>query len=132
MSADRRKHPRIALAVDVDMSTGSNFYAGRTRDISVGGLFIDSNIRLEPGTEVSLALDLDGGAFKLTCVVVWHLLTETGASVGFGVEFKQLTPLMKKQINAFMKKRAPVAYEEAEAVIDSLPPPKRHPPPMPR
>lgn len=131
MSADRRRFPRIALTVDVDLTTGSNFYAGRTRDISVGGLFIEADVRLEPGTEIALSLDLDGKMFKLKGVVAWHLVSGEGSSCGLGVEFRDLSNLTRKSIQAFMKRREPVAFEEVQLLPESVPPPRKGPPPLP-
>lgn len=134
---DRRRHPRLSLEVDVDVSTAHNFYAGRTRDISMGGLFIESPIGLEPGTEITVSLALGPKRFTLPCKVTWILGARDGASAGFGVEFDALPDVARKAIHAFMKTRAPLDFDVSDPELDEGPetadesPSLKGPPPLP-
>jgi hypothetical protein len=58
---ESRQHPRVSLAVDVDVASGSNFYAGRTRDLSLGGLFVETEVGLTIGLQVEVKLKLPKG-----------------------------------------------------------------------
>lgn len=116
MSAERRRHPRITLGVDVDISSGSNFYAGRMRDLSVGGLFIELSITPEVGTEVEIALSLGKRKFSLPARCAWVLSGPEGAAVGFGAEFVSLAPRVRTAILKFMKSREPLAFDMLEDV----------------
>ncbi|NUP10297.1 MAG: PilZ domain-containing protein [Polyangiaceae bacterium] len=134
--SERRRHPRLSLEVDVDVSTAHNFYAGKTRDISMGGLFIETPVGLEPGTEVTVSLALGQQRFTLTCKVAWILGGASGTA-GFGVEFDSIPEKAKKAIHAFMKKRAPMDFDMAEPELDEADetpapaPPRKGPPPLP-
>lgn len=125
---DRRKHPRLSLSVNVDVTSESNFYAGRTRDISTGGLFIEGDLRLAPGTELTVRLHL--GEHRLVCKteVAWALADEE-RTIGVGVRFLSLDANARAAVDEFMATRSPVDFEMDEPEPD--PDPKR-PPPLPR
>lgn len=143
---ERRRAPRISLEVDVDVSDAHNFYVGRTRDISIGGLFIESPIGIDVGTEVGLKLRIGGEPFVLSCRVAWRHLDDDGKPFGFGVEFQRLPLATRRSIQAYMRKRAPEIIDlggpadpeplQAEPSYAEEPMPaslvKRGPPPLPR
>ncbi len=111
MEPQRRRHPRIALHVHVDLQTEHNFYGGRTRDLSEGGLFIECEVGLEPGTELTVNLSLGKKTYELPCRVAWVLTGDGGRAAGCGVEFTALGPVAQKAIESFMKKRAPMDFD---------------------
>lgn len=118
MSNERRQHTRVSIEVDVDVSSESNFFVGKTRDLSMGGLFIETPIALPIGAGVSVALRLKGKKHELAADVMWALDSGDGATVGIGVQFKKLPPKSRNAILAFMKERAPVAFEMFEPEPD--------------
>ena len=77
---DRRRTPRISLDVAVGFSTAHNFFAGRTRDISIGGLFIESHVAMDPGTPITVKLTLGRNTYQLDCTVAWVLDGGTASS----------------------------------------------------
>ena len=54
--SDRRQHPRLSIAVEVDLRSEHNFYSAQTRDLSVGGLFIETDVALPIGTRLARGL----------------------------------------------------------------------------
>ena len=118
---ERRRAPRISLDVDVDVSDAHNFYVGRTRDISMGGLFIESPIGIAVGTEVGVKLRIGGEPFVLSCRVAWRHLDEDGISAGFGVEFLRLPLATRRSIQAYMRKRAPEIIDVGNETTDVEP-----------
>lgn len=118
MSNERRKHTRVSLDVEVDISSDSNFFVGKTRDLSMGGLFVETPVALPIGTTLSIALKLKGRKHDLAAEVMWALDTGDGATVGLGVEFKNPPPRSRNAILAFMKERAPVEFEMFEPEPD--------------
>jgi uncharacterized protein (TIGR02266 family) len=126
---ENRKHPRVSIAVDIDLRSEHNFYAGRTRDISLGGLFIDTDIGLPIGSSVDVKLALDSDEFTLSCEVIWALTDEARRTVGIGLRFLELPGEASRAIEAFMGKRKPMSFE-AE-VPDEGDGPKL-PPPLPK
>jgi uncharacterized protein (TIGR02266 family) len=124
---ESRQHPRVSIAVDVDVSSGSNFYAGRTRDLSMGGLFVETDVGLPIGAQIEVKLNLPAGKFKVPCEVVWQL-SDKRHTVGVGVRFLQLSQAAARAIESFMSLRSPVAFESPELDTSSDPP---GPPPLP-
>lgn len=81
---DKRSHPRVPLIVDVtcEVSGGASIL-GRAKDISVGGMYIESETPVSFGTEVSIVLRLPNtkANARLPGVIRW---IKPG---GFGVQF---------------------------------------------
>jgi len=114
MISDRRQHARVSVEVDVDVSTASNFFVGKTRDLSMGGLFIETPIALPIGAAVSIELKLKGKKHQLASEVMWALDGADGTTVGIGVRFTSPPPKSRNAILSFMKERAPVEFEMFE------------------
>jgi uncharacterized protein (TIGR02266 family) len=111
---DRRGHARVSIAVAVDLKSGHNFYSVRTRDISTGGLFVETDAALAIGTQLVLDLKFMDKQMRVDCEVVWAL-TDGDKTVGIGLRFVDLRPIARKNIEAFMALRTPLACGEAEA-----------------
>ena len=81
---DKRSHPRVPLNADVtcEVSGGASI-AGHAKDISIGGMFIESAGQVEFGLQVSIVLRLPNthADMRLPAVVRW---IKPG---GFGVQF---------------------------------------------
>jgi hypothetical protein len=88
---ERRKHHRVTVTLAVDVTTsaegGTNFFAGATRDLSLGGIFIDTRVSVPPGELVHVDLSIEGRHHSLPCEVVWELRDASGQTVGFGARF---------------------------------------------
>jgi uncharacterized protein (TIGR02266 family) len=135
MGSERRKHRRVSVSVEVNVKSGHNFYAGRTRDVSAGGLFIETTIGIELGAMVQVSLMLDKQRFSLKSEVMWVLTDEAGQTSGVGVRFLDLNARATAAIERFMRTRAPDGLD----VESDLPPPPMplpqplpHPPSAPR
>jgi uncharacterized protein (TIGR02266 family) len=127
---DRRVHPRLSMALELDVRSGHNFYSGRTRDISVGGLFIETNIALAIGTPLTVDLTLMKKHLQLDVEIVWSLVGDGEEPAGVGVTFVNLPPTAKKSIESFMALREPMVCEmlasdddEQEATSSAAKPP---------
>jgi len=84
---DKRVHPRVSLDSPVSCEVGSaKAFTGMAKDISMGGVFIESTEVLAFGAEITIALRLPGakGDLRLPGIVRW-----TKPS-GFGVQFGAL------------------------------------------
>jgi Tfp pilus assembly protein PilZ len=120
---ERRRSARLAIVADVDLTSGDNFFAGRARDISLGGLFLEVDFVLEIGTVVVVRLTLLSETYEFPCEVVWTLGDPGGPSSGLGLRFLSLSAAARAGIEAFMQRRAPVAFEPAEGGYGKQPPP---------
>jgi uncharacterized protein (TIGR02266 family) len=112
---ERRQHPRLSIAVEVDFGSEHNFYSAQTRDISIGGLFIETDIALPIGTKVGVDLKFLQKKLHVEAEVTWALLGEGDESAGVGVRFVDLPPSAKKSIEAFMVLREPMAFRMIES-----------------
>jgi uncharacterized protein (TIGR02266 family) len=121
-TADRRKHPRLSIAVDVDFKSGHNFFTARTRDISSGGLFIESDAPIPVGMRIEIDLSFLKARVRVPAEVAWTL-EEDGRCVGMGVRFIDLRPAATKSIEAFMALRRPLQCGEVIEAEPATPPP---------
>lgn len=110
----RRRHTRIDLSASVSLNSDSNFYTGFTENISCGGVFVATERQAEPGTEVSLVIELpDGGEpIPARALVRWVREPNENNDVapGFGAEFLNLSEASKKRINEFIATRQPIFF----------------------
>jgi uncharacterized protein (TIGR02266 family) len=118
--ADRRKHPRLVLSVDLDFASAHNFYAGRTRDLSLGGLFVETGIELPIGTILTMELHFLSHKHKVEAEIVWQVVEDDGV-VGMGLRFVSLSDSARRSIEEFMNKRAPMGFDASPG-----------PPPLPK
>lgn len=128
--ADRRKHPRLSIAVDVDYQSGHNFFSARTRDISSGGLFIESDTAIPVGARIEIDLTFLKAHLRVPAEVAWTL-EEEGRCVGMGVRFIDLRHAAKRSIEAFMALRRPLECGEVAEVDAARPVPPPLPSPVP-
>jgi len=104
------------------LTSADNFYAGRTRDISVGGLFVDLSAgspALDIGAELTVRLQLLDTEHRIHAEVAWTLNDDGGAIVGIGVQFRDLTADTRRAIENFMAIRPPIEFHETGAADDS-------------
>ena len=81
---EKRTHPRVSIGLDVrcEVKDGPVF-EGHGKDISLGGMFVESGEVLAFGTAVTIVARLPGGTddARLPAVVRWN------SAGGFGVQF---------------------------------------------
>jgi type IV pilus assembly protein PilZ len=80
---EKRVHPRITIELDVTCEIGGRGpIGGRTKDLSVGGMFVRASETLPFNTQITILMKLpDAGDVKLPAVVRWS------TPEGFGVQF---------------------------------------------
>jgi len=98
--------------VAVDFTSGHNFYSACIRDISMGGLFIETDATIPIGTQLLVDLRFLKKHLRVECEVMW--VSEGGSGSGVGVQFLGLQPSQRKSIEAFMVLRAPVSCGDLE------------------
>lgn len=102
MTEELRRTPRARLdvAVEITLKGDSTRHHGQSRDISLGGMFIETSILPEFGTEVVVELTMprEKAPFKMPGVVRW---TRDG---GMGVQFGLLGARETHAISEFVAK----------------------------
>ena len=116
---ERRQHPRLSISVEVDFGSEHNFYSAHTRDISVGGLFIETDVALPIGTKLSVDLKFLQRELQAEAEVTWVLVGDGQATVGVGVRFVSLPDVAKENIESFMALREPMAFRMIESDDES-------------
>ena len=117
-TADGRRHTRISYEVAVTLASETNFYTGFTSDISAGGVFVTTVDLLPIGTPVEFELTLAPQAIRVPVrgIVRWLREPDNDGELpsGFGIEFIELHPRLRDQINAFIEQRGDSLFFEAE------------------
>jgi hypothetical protein len=90
--SDGRTHERVDLTFRVDgVNSRGEAAMGVARNVSVGGAFIETDLRLLPGEQMTITFELLGRPFKLHAEVV--RVMEAGFGVRFYVDLQQQTAL---------------------------------------
>ena len=102
---ERRRHGRLSLKVPVDYSSVDAFFSEFTTNINEGGMFIEIDAPPELGTDVQLQFHLPGEDQPLQVEgrVAWISDGKADSPAGAGVEFKNLTPEAREQINCIVR-----------------------------
>ena len=110
--ADRRAHPRAAVALDVEYGSLQDFTAAYLRNISGGGVFVVTDEPRLLNDVVTVRFTLPGTAHRFTveCQVVWSQLRSTHAfPAGMGLKFLSLTPAELNTIAHFVAQQLEAA-----------------------
>jgi c-di-GMP-binding flagellar brake protein YcgR len=94
---EKRQHPRAPLATQVEYPEGT--LIGFSKDISIGGMFIELTKSIPIGTRLQVLFHLeDGGdAVKTEADVLYSVL-----KLGVGVRFHKVAPPDRKRIEAYV------------------------------
>lgn len=107
MTADNRRSPRIPADVKVDYRTVGSFITDYTRNISRGGIFVQTSLPLDQGTRVRLRLTLPDGdvPFGLDGVVKWvcTLKDKDKHPPGMGIEFVDFDDEVRGKLDALVR-----------------------------
>jgi uncharacterized protein (TIGR02266 family) len=97
--ADRRAARRASLVTQIRTVVDGETLVGYTRDISTGGVFVETEDPPSKGTEVSLRFRLRAEApiVGARAVVVYTL-----PGVGMGLKFVELAPELRQAIEDFV------------------------------
>lgn len=98
---DKRSHPRVVVDTPVSCERrDASAFTGMAKDISIGGMFIESSETLPFGTELSIVGRFPGtkADLKLPAIVRWAKPT------GFGVQFQALGARETHAISELLKR----------------------------
>ena len=104
-----RKHQRVPLEMDVQYLNGENYIDARSRDISVGGMYIASSRPLKDDcrTRVRFLLDKEKEAIEVEGRVAWtneeEALRRKSHPAGMGVEFTEKDDGKRRVVKEFVR-----------------------------
>lgn len=101
---DPRRFPRVPLAAQVQFAEGS--LIGFSRDVSTGGMFVETNRALEPGARMNLRFHLepDEPIVKAEAEVLYEV-----PRMGIGLQFTKVAPEDLARVRTY------VAEKESDA-----------------
>jgi uncharacterized protein (TIGR02266 family) len=106
--------PREKLEANVGATTESNFFVGFSGEISEGGVFIATYATLAIGALAEVLVTLPGGYNSTIPGIVRFVRDpmDMDSEPGVGVRFERLTDEQRELILRFIRKRAPMFYDE--------------------
>lgn len=105
---EKRIHPRRTLRAQVvfEDESGEGFIYFYSTDISIGGLFLESDVPLKVGTRVFLSFALRDGEAPIRAVGRVVRVEREGADslsiIGMGVQFSDLPESAEKAIQEYV------------------------------
>jgi uncharacterized protein (TIGR02266 family) len=116
---ERRRDGRVAIEVPVTLETSSVPYAGLTKDVSRGGIFVATWHEVPLGREVAIEVVLPESTIAARGVVRWRREPSEDAPPGVGVAFTSLDADARDALAAFCELREPLYYEADESDADA-------------
>lgn len=111
---ERRANVRVAVEVEVSLVSDSNFFVGRSGDVSPGGLFVVTSRKLSVGTPIFVAIDLPEGRLLADGEVRWVQDAAERVTPGLGIVFIAPSEEDRRRIGEFCAQRAPLYVDVAE------------------
>lgn len=103
-SVESRAQTRVPIRVLVEYERLDDFLADYTANISLGGMFIQTQQPLEVGTRFRLRLRVPGRPKPVETYgeVRWVVRPKQGAVAGMGIAFDELLPGDRKAVEAWL------------------------------
>jgi len=109
-TGNRRKHPRAALAAQIQCEESMSL--AFARDISVGGMFIETDHPMPVGSRISLRFNLSENE---SIMVASAQVTYQVGRMGVGVQFIEISPDDLKRIENYVEKSLPLPEPAAQS-----------------
>ncbi|RMF11830.1 MAG: hypothetical protein D6761_13680 [Candidatus Dadabacteria bacterium] len=99
-----RKSPRVSLKLRVHCAGDGLYFSDVTRDISEGGVGIDTLSRLRPGEELQMEMITpDGDKITVRTKVVWVKPADDPERVSAGLEFRNVDDTRRQTIRRVLE-----------------------------
>jgi uncharacterized protein (TIGR02266 family) len=107
-SKEERSKPRLPISepVRIQCKDWDQFQVEQAGNISEGGIFVQTDRLLSPGTEFSLDLRIGGEEISTRAKVIWtkEFPKESGRHSGIGARFLNLPAKYKKKLREMVQK----------------------------
>lgn len=101
IQSERRAHARQDLRLPALERSDAGLYFQRTRNVSMGGAFLEGTLPHPPGTRVSLELQLAGDTTALT--VDGEVVEAPDSGVGMGIKFVGLSAVQRLRLTEILQ-----------------------------
>ncbi len=120
---DKRRFERYDVRLPVLYkrlgSTQGKAGIGWTRNISLGGVCLDLDERLDPKTVLGLLFQTDRGAIEVEAEVVWAVSTPgLDGGIGHGLEFRELGPKQMQAMERLLAELQPTPRSGHRLALD--------------
>ncbi len=106
--ANQRTKPRVALKLEIDLHTETNFYTGFAMNISAGGIFVATHVPAEVGERIPVSFLLPNNPKPIEIIgeVRWNreynpIYPDTHP--GMGLKFVDISDEEKEIINDYIR-----------------------------
>jgi len=101
---ERRLHPRLPHRTEVvfDDEFGDGLFYVYSKDVSMGGLYLESDIPVSKGSMLFLSFALPGHKRRIHVTGEVVRSIHSGISLGVGVRFVGLSDLAKRRLEDFL------------------------------
>jgi len=112
---------RVSLEAKVQIVHGRQERWGTARNVSRGGIFVESDYSMPPATEVALEFQLPEVENSLapTAQVIWHRARTNGRPHGMGLQFLALDSAAAEAIDSFVYERAALPLDPELATAEA-------------
>ena len=117
--SERREHRRVMVSMEVDYRCDDNFLFAYITDLSAMGIFIQTENPHPPGTMLNLRFRPSGHPqIDVEGRVIWINPPRKHDSInpGMGVQFVDLTPALREQIQELVRTFAYLSDDEEDQV----------------
>ena len=99
---DKRSHARFPMTLELTLIVAGERYSAQSRDVSLGGMFVYTNVRVPFGANVTVELRLPAlkDDIKLEAIARWH---QDG---GVGLSFQSMRAREVWALNQMFKTSA--------------------------
>lgn len=117
MSDDKRTAQRIDYESTIDLKSDDKFFTGFVRNISDGGLFVQTGEPPAVGTRLWIRFSLPtmAEAVDIETEVCWVRAFQAmhpDMMPGMGLKFLHLSPEVEQAVNTFIEKSETLFYDE--------------------
>ena len=108
---------RVSLEAEVQIIHGQQELRATARNVSRGGIFVESDRAMPLAAEVALEFRLPEAKHSLapTAQVIWHRPPANGFAHGMGLQFLALESAEAEAIDSFIYERAALPLDPAPA-----------------
>ncbi|MBN1384879.1 MAG: PilZ domain-containing protein [Elusimicrobia bacterium] len=107
INSDKRKYPRVIYTAGVDITSAKNCgisYKGLIKNISLGGIFVETENQLVIGDGLTFTFLLSGkNRVKASGKIVWEYKNEN--SNYYGVQFTSIGFLSRFRLKRFINRK---------------------------
>lgn len=108
---ERRSTPRVAMEVEVSLTSEAYFYVGLTGDVGAGGVFVPTYQLRPVGSVIDIDFALPSGTVHARGRVRWVREAREGAPSGLGIAFEKLEEEDRQRIEQLCSARSPIYYD---------------------